>query len=526
MPRSSASHACPACGREIDPLRAGQVAVLEGGFVYFCDQACKVRWAKARGGVASDDVETAEPPPVAPAPEPAPEPVAVSAPETPKESEGEVERDDEPRSLPLRHWGAPEEVVSVARPEPRVAPSAGPARSRGAWLGYGGAVAGTLAIGVALVGAAGDALRLPLAIIACSCALAYAAAIAERLLVRTLWPGAVAVVVAGGCAIASRALGAADAHALASFAGVTAASFVAVCATMLRAVEPVTAARESILAALELPARASDGGSRAESEVRAGEQVEVAEGELVPVDGVVSGGEATVSPWLDSGNEVHKREGAPVIAGARVLSGALRVVASWTGPDRAYVKLLATDRHRIELAAPLARLARLFDTRALVPLGLLSGAGAFANGASLLESFACGAAALASFGAPVVSVSVALLHARGHLRSLRHGVVHRDAAHFDRAGRAGIAVVCARGTVLLGEPEIVAIEPVGDREPSEVLALAAAMCTGSSHPFAAAVLRAARARHVKPENVRNPVHIGSGATALDASGERIVLGRR
>ena len=35
-------------------------------------------------------------------------------------------------------------------------------------------------------------------------------------------------------------------------------------------------------------------------------------------------------------------------------------------------------------------------------------------------------------------------------------------AIFDAAGRAAIAVACSRGTVLTGEPEIVALEPQAD----------------------------------------------------------------
>src|SRR5581483_2048834 len=83
------------------------------------------------------------------------------------------------------------------------------------------------------------------------------------------------------------------------------------------------------------------------------------------------------------------------------------------------------------------------------------------------------------------------------------------------------------GTVLLGEPEIVAIEPIGGVEVERVLALAAGAETASTHPFAAAILRAARARSVRPDHVRNAtVHSGLGVTALSSSGERLVVGGR
>src|SRR5262249_32406216 len=60
-----------------------------------------------------------------------------------------------------------------------------------------------------------------------------------------------------------------------------------------------------------------------------------------------------------------------------------------------------------------------------------------------------------------------------------------------------------------------------------LLSLAAGAETASTHPFAAAIRRAAKSRGESPENVRNAtVHAGLGVTALSASGERLVVGGR
>ncbi len=513
---------CPACGREIDPLRAGQVAFVGGRFVYFRDQAHKLQWLASISTTARDDVATAEPPPVAITHVEEPEPPAPDEPEAAPEP---AFPDEEPRSMPIRRWAASEEPPSMRVPRSRAKPSVDRAATWTVIVAYAGAIAGALALGVALVGASGEPLRLPLAVVSCACALTYALAVTPRLLVRTPLAGAAAVAVACGAAIFARATGAASLTSLASLAGVAGAAFIAACAAMLRAAEPVAAMRANVLAALDVPAKTAAGEISA-GEVRAGEQVTVSEGETVPVDGVVASGEALVSPWYDADTDVTKREGAAVVAGARVVSGAMRVTSTWTNADRAYAKLLVAPHARAFASAPLVQLASLVDVRALGPIALVVGGIAFFTGASVLEAIACAAGALAAFSAPVSSFAVALLHARGHLRALQHGIVHRDARHFDLAGRAQIAVVCARGTVLLGEPEIVAIEALGANEPQSVIALASAVATGGAHPFATAILRAARARGVRAENVRNPVHAGSGATAIDAQGERIVLGRR
>jgi len=313
---------CPSCGRELDPLRAGQVAFVGGRFVYFCDNEHKLEWLARSSTTARDDVATAEPPQVAPV-----APVVIEESE-PAEEEPPPRSEEEPRSMPIRKW-APEGDVPASlrtgprsRAKPRVATAPG-------WMNgvaYAGAIAGAFSVGVALVGPSGDVARLPLAVVACACALVYALAIAPRLFTQPPWTGALPVVVACALAIFARATGAASAGALSSLAGVAGAAFIIACRAMLRAIEPVIAARAAILAALDVPAKSAAGESR--SDVRAGEQVVVGEGETVPVDGVVASGEAVVSPWLDADTDVTKREGAAVAAGARVISGTLRVTAT------------------------------------------------------------------------------------------------------------------------------------------------------------------------------------------------------
>src|ERR1019366_5948198 len=132
-----------------------------------------------------------------------------------------------------------------------------------------------------------------------------------------------------------------------------------------------------------------------------------------------------------------------------------------------------------------------------------------------------------AFGAKAVVSLVALNFARAQLEALSRGITYKGAPALARAAAASVAVLSARGTVLLGEPEIVAIEPIGSGDVGRVLSLAAGAETASTHPFAAAILRAARTRSARPDHVRNAtVHAGLGVTALASTGERLVVGGR
>src|SRR5262249_42385227 len=56
---------CPACGKPIDALRAGQVAILDGAFRYFCNTGCKNAYVDVVSKRSMLDVAiTVEPPPV------------------------------------------------------------------------------------------------------------------------------------------------------------------------------------------------------------------------------------------------------------------------------------------------------------------------------------------------------------------------------------------------------------------------------------------------------------------------------
>ena len=100
-------------------------------------------------------------------------------------------------------------------------------------------------------------------------------------------------------------------------------------------------------------------------------------------------------------------------------------------------------------------------------------------------------------------------------------------------------MLSARGTVLLGEPEIVAVEPIGagreresggdagDDEVARILSLAAGRGDGVDAP----VRRGDPARRAhapaRADDVRNAtVHAGLGVTALASTGERLVVGGR
>ncbi|AKU94584.1 Lead, cadmium, zinc and mercury transporting ATPase [Labilithrix luteola] len=343
----------------------------------------------------------------------------------------------------------------------------------------------------------------------------------------------VPILIAAAVAVVTRAGAASNPRvdAYASFVGLAAAGALLVDFLLTRARRDVDAARARDAAGLSVRVRLVGAGDETEdvdaSQVKPGEQVLVEPGETIGVDGIVTAGKAEVVPFVDSPAVITKREGDAVVAGASVVSGRLRVRATFTAGERAWVRLASSPAARVEVAAPLVVVGRRMVERG-VPVAALVVAGAtYANNAAWPDVVIAACAGAFGLSAVAAVAASALAHARGHVAAQRRGIVYKDAGAFDVAARADVAVVCSRGTILLGEPEIVVIEATPGREVDRVLALAAGAEMAAADALAAAVLGEARARGVRPENVRSAlVSEGLGVTALVPNGDKVIVGSR
>src|SRR5690606_14860940 len=100
---------------------------------------------------------------------------------------------------------------------------------------------------------------------------------------------------------------------------------------------------------------------------------------------------------------------------------------------------------------------------------------------------------LAALGNPLL---VQLLRSivRKWVGALADRGVHLAPQALDDAAGVTQCVLCARGTVLSGEPEVAEIHALRDLGEDDVLALAAGAESVVEHPVASSILRAAHAR--------------------------------
>jgi heavy metal translocating P-type ATPase len=259
-------------------------------------------------------------------------------------------------------------------------------------------------------------------------------------------------------------------------------------------------------------------------DVSVGDAVVVGAGAVIPVDGTVLSGEATVNEAAMTGESVSlaKSRGASVLSGTLVEDGRLVIYAEQVGRQTAaariadYVEQCLEAKSEAQLDA-----ARLADR--LVPLVLKLSAGAFLltgdwrRAASVLQAdYAC-ALKLAT---PVAFKSA--MYAAG-----KAGILIKGASALEKLAAADTFIFDKTGTLTTGLLEVTdAVTFDGRTTPEDLVFLAASVEEHYFHPLALAVVAAARTlggRHFEHQEVEFIVAHGV-SSVID--GKRIVVGSR
>ena len=293
---------------------------------------------------------------------------------------------------------------------------------------------------------------------------------------------------------------------------------------------------------LELqPEKAERIGAAGESEfiqsqdIRAADLIMVRPGGRVPIDGVIEVGEADLDESVMTGEPLPVRRtlGERVSAGTMCFSGMLHVRAATTGRDTSLSRIARLVQHAQTSRPPIQRMADRVAA-VFVPLVLVIAA-ATAIGWGVAGSWPTGimaATAVVIISCPCalgLAGPMAVMVGTGEA-SLR-GILIKDAAALERAGRIETILFDKTGTLTKGEPVVTNIELLafdaqaahttsqpsdghssaitnargtGQASPTSptalslqhVLALSAAVESGSEHPIARAITRRAAQENV------------------------------
>lgn len=240
--------------------------------------------------------------------------------------------------------------------------------------------------------------------------------------------------------------------------------------------------------------------------LRSGDLIVLRAGDLVPVDGDIVEGLASVDQHILTGESqlAEKAPGDSIFASTIVVSGRLVVRSRETGADTMAAQVGAVLNATNSYAATVEARSLEMADKATIP-SLLFGAAALA-----IQGPSAGLAALAAdFGSGMrVLGPVAVLK---HLQSgAQSGLYIKDGRSLELLRSVDTIVFDKTGTLTVSEPLVMRTHGWGE-EPARVLALAAAAELRLTHPIARAIVRAAQDAGVDvPEVDQNSYDIGYG----------------
>ena len=234
-----------------------------------------------------------------------------------------------------------------------------------------------------------------------------------------------------------------------------------------------------------------------------GSVILVRPGDRVAADGIVLSGSSAVDESPVTGESVPKPKGAgdPVFAGTINADGALRVRVTAAARDNTIARIVRLVEEAQESKAPTERLidrfARLYTPGIVAVAALVAVVPPLVSGGGWTE-WIYRALAVLLIGCPcalVISTPAAI--AAGLSDGARRGLLLKGGAVLEALGRITTVAFDKTGTLTEGRPRVTDLIPFSGSE-AELLADAAALEAGSSHPLARAILTAAAERGIAP----------------------------
>jgi heavy metal translocating P-type ATPase len=253
------------------------------------------------------------------------------------------------------------------------------------------------------------------------------------------------------------------------------------------------------------------------SEVVAGDLVMVRPGEVVPVDGVLEGEAASFDESSITGESlpVEHAHGEQVLSGTVSQQRVAFVRASVPAADSQYQQIIDLVQAAAESRSPIVRLADRYAVPFTAVSLLIAGAAWWLSG----DPVRFAQVLVVATPCPLlIAAPVAFL--AGMSRAASNGVIVKSGAVMETLSRVRTVAVDKTGTITHGQPVVDLIEPADGAGADELLRIAAAAETFSTHVLARAIVDAARHRHLQvPPATEVEETTAAGLTAT-------ILGRR
>ncbi|MDR5653662.1 heavy metal translocating P-type ATPase [Ruixingdingia sedimenti] len=252
-----------------------------------------------------------------------------------------------------------------------------------------------------------------------------------------------------------------------------------------------------------------------------GDRLLIRQGDVVPVDGRIAAARAFLDTSALTGESLPVRleRGADALSGSTNAGEAFDLVATHGAKDSTYAGIVRLVEEAQRSKAPMARLADRWS------LGFLAVTLAIALAAWWFTGDPIRAVAVLVVATPcplILAVPVALV--AGLSRAAHFGVLVKGAGPLEAMARIRTLILDKTGTLTDGRPQIVSIDSHDGMAADDILRLAAAVEQASKHPFAQALVAAARAKGLTLPIPADVVEIPGDGVIGSIDGRRVIVG--
>ncbi len=267
------------------------------------------------------------------------------------------------------------------------------------------------------------------------------------------------------------------------------------------------------------------------AEVQPGMLLRLTTGDRVPVDGVISHGEAWLDEAMLTGEPIPqpKAEGDTLHAGTVVQDGSVLFTASAVGSQTTLARIIRMVRQAQSSKPEIGQLADKISAvfvPAVVAIALFSAAiwYFFGPAPQIVYTLVIATTVLIIACPCALGLATPMSIISGVGRAAEYGVLVRDADALQRASQLDTLVFDKTGTLTEGKPQVVAVKTFTDVDEPTALRFAAALEQGSSHPLARAIIeKAATSLLPVVNNFRTLRGLGISG---EAEGHALLLGNQ
>ena len=265
------------------------------------------------------------------------------------------------------------------------------------------------------------------------------------------------------------------------------------------------------------------------TDIAIGTIIVVRPGDRVPADGSIISGTSSVDESALTGESMprSKTNGDIVLAGSINTEAVLRVKVEKPAEDTVIARVVRLVEEAADSKAPSERFIAQFARWYMPAICLL------ALAVALIPPLVMGqpwntwiyrALALLLIGCPcalVISTPASIASALA--AGARRGLLVKGGGVLEAIGKVKHIAFDKTGTLTEGKPKVTDVEPFGTVEADELLRIAAAAESGSSHPLATAIVAYAQAKKIKFKAVESSAIPGKGLRAT-VDGKVVMIG--